>query len=135
MNSTSNPLDRVRPATITAEGYPVAPLSRGEVEEIADVVAPRHLRPADPGRPSDTRVLSVKIAFREPCTLKLGQRVEITIEGSDPATANPASPSSNFKNTPWGLCSSVPPSSCAHTLHSPNSPFSRHVLTTIRLTA
>jgi HlyD family secretion protein len=78
------------PATITAEGYP-ARRFRGEVEEIADVVVPRHLRPEDPGRPSDTRVLRIKIAFREPCTLKLGQRVEIGIEGREPgveASAN-----------------------------------------------
>jgi multidrug efflux pump subunit AcrA (membrane-fusion protein) len=74
------------PATITAEGYP-ARRFRGEVEEIADVVVPRRLRPEDPGRPSDTRVLRVKIAFREPCTLKLGQRVEIGIEGREPARA------------------------------------------------
>jgi RND family efflux transporter MFP subunit len=77
------------PALITAEGYP-ARRFQGEVEEIADVVAPRQLRASDPGRPTDTRVLSVKIAFREPCTLKLGQRVEIAIEGKDPATPDPA---------------------------------------------
>ena len=58
-------------ATITAEGYP-ARRWRGEVEEIADVVVPRQLRPEDPGRPGDTGVLRVKIAFREPCPLKLG---------------------------------------------------------------
>jgi HlyD family secretion protein len=73
-------------ATITAEGYP-ARRFRGEVEEIADVVVPRRLRPEDPGRPSDTRVLRVKIAFRESCTLKLGQRVEIGIEGQESATS------------------------------------------------
>ena len=79
------------PATITAEGYP-ARRFRGEVEEIADVVAPRHLRPEDPGRPSDTRVLSVKIAFRDPCTLKLGQRVEIAIEDQQVTGTASASP-------------------------------------------
>jgi HlyD family secretion protein len=66
-------------ATITAEGYPPRHF-RAEVEEIADVVVPRRLRPDDPGRSSDTRVLRVKVAFREPCTLKLGQRVEIAID-------------------------------------------------------
>jgi HlyD family secretion protein len=78
------------PAMITAEGYP-ARRFRGDVEEIADVVVPRHLRPEDPGRPSDTRVLRVKIAFREPCTLKLGQRVEIGIEGREPSVEASAS--------------------------------------------
>jgi HlyD family secretion protein len=65
-------------ATITAEGYPDRRW-RGEVEEIADAVVARRLRPEDPGRPGDTGVLPVKIAFREPCPLKMGQRVEIVI--------------------------------------------------------
>jgi RND family efflux transporter MFP subunit len=78
-------------ATITAEGYQ-ARRFLGEVEEIADVVAPRQLRSADPGRSSDTRVLRVKIAFRDPCTLKLGQRVEISIDGKEPAPVDSASP-------------------------------------------
>jgi hypothetical protein len=78
-------------AMITAEGYPARRL-RGEVEEIADMVVPRHLRPEDPGRSSDTRVLRVKIAFREPCTLKLGQRVEIAIEEQQTGRPDSASP-------------------------------------------
>ncbi len=65
-------------ATITAEGYPDRRW-RGEVEEIADAVVARQTRPQDPGRPADTRVLLVKVAFREPCPLKLGQRVEVEI--------------------------------------------------------
>jgi HlyD family secretion protein len=65
-------------ATIKAEGYPDRRW-RGEVEEIADAVVARETRPQDPGRPADTRVLLVKIAFREPCPLKLGQRVEVEI--------------------------------------------------------
>ena len=52
---------------------------RGQVEEIADAVVARQTRPEDPGRPADTRVLLVKIAFREPNPLKLGQRVEVEI--------------------------------------------------------
>jgi RND family efflux transporter MFP subunit len=74
-------------ATVSAEGYPPRRF-RAEVEEIADVVVPRQLRPEDPGRPADTRVLRVKLAFREPCTLKLGQRVEIAIDDvSEPGGA------------------------------------------------
>jgi HlyD family secretion protein len=65
-------------ATIRAEGYPDHRW-RGEVEEIADTVVARQTRPQDPGRPADTRVLLVKVAFREPCPLKLGQRVEVEI--------------------------------------------------------
>jgi HlyD family secretion protein len=65
-------------ATIGAEGYNGHHWS-GEVEEIADVVVARQTRPEDPARPADTRVLLVKIAFRESCPLKLGQRVEVEI--------------------------------------------------------
>ncbi len=67
-------------ATITAEGYR-GRRWRGEVEEIAAVVVARQTRPADPGRPADTRVLLVKVRFREPNPLKLGQRVEVQIDG------------------------------------------------------
>jgi HlyD family secretion protein len=66
-------------AMVTAEGYPPRRF-RASVEEIADAVVPRRLRPEDPGRSADSHVLRVKIAFRDPCTLKLGQRVEIAID-------------------------------------------------------
>ena len=49
-------------------------------EEIPDAVSARQLRPQDPGRPSDTRVLLVKVAAREPLPLKLGQRAEVEID-------------------------------------------------------
>jgi hypothetical protein len=64
---------------LTAEGF-VGQSWKGTVEEIPDAVLPRRLKPQDPGRPSDTRVLLVKIALAEPTPLKLGQRVEIAIE-------------------------------------------------------
>jgi multidrug resistance efflux pump len=66
------------PVSITAEGYP-GRAWRGNVEEIPDRVVPRRTRPQDPGRPGDTRVLLLKVAFEEPTPLKLGQRVEIAI--------------------------------------------------------
>jgi HlyD family secretion protein len=66
-------------AMVTAEGYPPRRF-RASVEEIADTVVPRRLRPEDPSRSADSRVLRVKIAFRDPCALKLGQRVEIAID-------------------------------------------------------
>jgi RND family efflux transporter MFP subunit len=62
---------------IKAEGYGVS--WRGKVEEIPDRVAARTLRPDDPGRPTDTRVLLVKIGQTSPITLKLGQQVEVEI--------------------------------------------------------
>lgn len=64
---------------VTAEGYDDAAW-RGKVEEIPDAVVGRRLKPQDPGKPEDTRVLLVKIALLEPTPLKLGQRVEIRID-------------------------------------------------------
>lgn len=62
---------RVKAEGFAGEGW------RGHVEEIPDAVVPRRLRPQDPGRPSDTRVLLVKVALDEATPLKLGQRVEV----------------------------------------------------------
>lgn len=63
--------------TIRAEGYDQR--WRGTVQEIPDRVGPRSLKPLDPSRPVDTRVLLVKIALAEPLPLKLGQRVEVEL--------------------------------------------------------
>ena len=67
---------------ITAEGFPGRSW-RGRVEEIPDSVVARRIRPEDPGRPIDARVLPVKIVFAEPTPLKLGQRVEVEILPED----------------------------------------------------
>ncbi len=64
---------------VMAEGYD-GKAWRGKVEEIPDSVVGRRLKPQDPGKPEDTRVLLVKIALLEPTPLKLGQRVEIRID-------------------------------------------------------
>lgn len=64
---------------VTAEGYD-GKWWRGRVEEIPDSVVGRRLKPQDPGKPEDTRVLLVKVALLEPTPLKLGQRVEIRID-------------------------------------------------------
>lgn len=66
---------------VTAEGY-AGQSWTGRVEEIPDVVQGRRLKPQDPGRPQDTRVLLVKIALAEATPLKLGQRVEVEIAGA-----------------------------------------------------
>jgi HlyD family secretion protein len=63
---------------VRAEGYDNQQW-RGRVEEIPDNVVARRLKPEDPGRPTDTRVLLVKIALEESTPLKLGQRVEVEI--------------------------------------------------------
>lgn len=62
---------------ITAEGF--GRTWRGTIEEIPDAVVNRRLKPQDPSKPIDTRVLLVKVAFAEPTPLKLGQRVEVGI--------------------------------------------------------
>jgi RND family efflux transporter MFP subunit len=66
------------PVQVTAEGY-TGQSWPARIEEIPDAVVPRRLKPQDPGRPSDTRVLLVKIALDGKTPLKLGQRVEVEI--------------------------------------------------------
>jgi HlyD family secretion protein len=63
---------------VTVEGF-AGRAWRAHVEEIPETVVARKLRPQDPGRPADTRVLLVKIALDEPSPIKLGQRVEVAI--------------------------------------------------------
>jgi multidrug resistance efflux pump len=67
-----------RDATVRAEGFD-GQSWRGRVEEIPDSVAARRLKPQDPARPTDTRVLRVKVALAEATPLRLGQRVEIEL--------------------------------------------------------
>jgi multidrug efflux pump subunit AcrA (membrane-fusion protein) len=66
------------PVTIMAEGFDSS--WSGRIEEIPDTVVGRKLRPEDPGRPIDARVLPVKIALDGISPLKLGQRVEVLID-------------------------------------------------------
>jgi HlyD family secretion protein len=65
------------PVTIASEGYEGQ--WRGTVEEIPDSVTSRRLKPQDPSKPIDTRVLLVKVALGQPLPVKLGQRVEVKI--------------------------------------------------------
>ena len=69
-------------AEIRADGFPGRTWT-GRIEEIPESVTLRRLKPQDPGRPTDTRVLAVKVAFAEPTPLKLGTTVELQIQ---PAT-------------------------------------------------
>ena len=68
-------------ASITADGYP-GQAWRGRVEEVADSVTLRKLKPQDPSRPTDTRILAVKVAFEEPSPLRLGTTVELKIRAA-----------------------------------------------------
>jgi RND family efflux transporter MFP subunit len=63
---------------ITADGFPGRSW-RGRVEEIPDSVTLRRLKPQDPSRPTDARVLAVKVAFAEETPLKLGTTVDLRI--------------------------------------------------------
>lgn len=63
--------------TVRAEGYGAH--WSGKVVEIPDRVVARALKPLDPSRPVDTRVLLAKVELSEPVPLKLGQRVEVEI--------------------------------------------------------
>jgi RND family efflux transporter MFP subunit len=67
------------PVAITAEGYP-GQSWRGRVEEVPDSVTLRRLKPRDPSRPTDSRILAVKVTFAEKTPLKLGTTVELRIE-------------------------------------------------------
>lgn len=63
---------------VTAEGFD-GQSWRGTVEEIPDSVVSRRIKPQDPSKPIDTRVLLVKVALAEATPLKLGQRVEVEV--------------------------------------------------------
>ena len=52
----------------------------GVVEEVADSATLRRLKPQDPSRPTDTRIVAVKVAFAGPAPLKLGTTVDLGIE-------------------------------------------------------
>lgn len=75
--------DEVR---ITAEGF-AGEQWHGRVEEVPDSVVGRRLKPQDPTKPIDTRVLLVKVAFAEATPLKLGQKVEVEIGAATSARA------------------------------------------------
>lgn len=65
-------------ALVSAEGLGEKKFE-GSITEIPSSVTSRRLKPLDPGRPSDTRVLPVKVSLPKDHPLKLGQRVEVEI--------------------------------------------------------
>jgi HlyD family secretion protein len=76
------------PVTMRTEAYPGRSWP-GVVEEVSDTLVGRRIRPEDPGRPTDTRVLPVRIAFQVATPLRLGQRVEVEIVDRPRAEAQP----------------------------------------------
>lgn len=65
--------------TVEAEGFRGQKWT-GKVEVVPPNVVARGLKPQDPGRPSDTRVLLVKLSLIGATPLKVGQRVEVKFE-------------------------------------------------------
>lgn len=63
---------------VSADGFPGEAWA-GRIEELADSVTLRALKPQDPGRPTDTRILAVKVALSQPTPLRLGTTVELKI--------------------------------------------------------
>ena len=88
---------------IRAEGY-IDQSWSGTVEEIPAEVVPARIRPEDPSRPADTRIVTVKIALDEPIPLKLGQRVYVTIlygrKASAPEATSEAEPEATPESAP-----------------------------------
>ena len=69
------------PVTITTDGFPGRSW-RGTIEEVPDSVTLRRIKPQDPSRPTDARILAVKVAFAEPVPLRLGTTVDLRIAAS-----------------------------------------------------
>jgi RND family efflux transporter MFP subunit len=67
------------PVLVRAEGD--ESVLHGVVEEVPDSVTTRRIKPPDPARPVDTRVLLVKISLTERAEVKLGRRVQVEIGG------------------------------------------------------
>ena len=63
---------------IRADGFPGRSF-RGRVEEIPGSVTLRRIKPQDPSRPTDVRVLALKVAFDERTPLKLGTTVDLVV--------------------------------------------------------
>lgn len=66
--------------SVEAEG--ISGAWSGRVEEIPEAVTQRRLKALDPSRPTDIRVSIVKIALEGNTPLKLGQRVELSIQAN-----------------------------------------------------
>ncbi len=63
---------------IRADGFPGQSF-RGRVEEIPGSVTLRRIKPQDPARPTDVRVLALKVAFDGKTPLKLGSTVDLVV--------------------------------------------------------
>jgi RND family efflux transporter MFP subunit len=83
-------------AFVTAEGFPGVRWA-ATVEQVPQVVVTRQLRPQDPGRPTDSGVVLVKLARQSPAPLRLGQRVEVTIVPAETIPEAITAPTARWK--------------------------------------
>ena len=67
---------------IRADGFPRQSF-RGRVEEIPGSVTLRRIKPQDPARPTDVRVLALKVAFEGRNPLKLGATVDLVVSAGN----------------------------------------------------
>ena len=67
------------PVQISAYAYP-ARVFRGRVEEIADYVGKREIKPNNPAVNLGLKIIQVKIALQEATPLKLGMTVDVRID-------------------------------------------------------
>lgn len=70
------------PVEITAYAYP-GKVYKGRVEEIANYVGKREIKPNNPAVNLGLKVIQVKIALLEPTPLKLGMTVDVRITPSE----------------------------------------------------
>jgi multidrug resistance efflux pump len=66
------------PVEVTAYAYP-GKVYRGRVEEIADYVGKREIKPNNPAVNLGLKIIQVKIALLEATPLKLGMTVDVRI--------------------------------------------------------
>jgi HlyD family secretion protein len=66
---------------IRADGFP-GQTFHGRVEEIPGSVTLRRIKPQDPSRPTDVRVLALKVAFAGKAPLKLGTTVDLVVSAN-----------------------------------------------------
>lgn len=73
--------DRIKvgdPAEITSDAYP-GKVFQGEIEKIASYVGKREIKPNNPAKNLDMKVIQVKIKLKEKAPLKLGMTVDVRI--------------------------------------------------------
>ncbi len=66
------------PADVTSDAYPGL-IIKGEIVEIADYVGVRKVKPNNPAKNLDMKVIQVKILLREKTPLRLGMTVDVKI--------------------------------------------------------